>query len=102
MEEETGTYFDLIFSEDHSKKIKKKDAVDEEELGSIEPEAFKLRPEDFANPTDYVKCFVSEVRKMHRSDVKNEIRRKESLGYNFKTENLHPKSFRTPLVNQNK
>ena len=45
-----------------------------------------------------MKSFVTEVRKLHRSDVKNEIRRKESLGYNFKTENLQPKSFREPLV----
>ena len=34
---------------------------------------------------------------MHRSDIKNEIRRKESLGYNFKTENLQPSAFRSPL-----
>ena len=37
---------------------------------------------------------------MHRSDIKNEIRRKESLGYNFKTENLHPSAFRSPLLNK--
>ena len=98
---ENGTYFDLIFNQVSKKKKSKKEGKDEEELGSIEPEAFKLKPEDFDDPIDYVKSFVTEVRKLHRSDVKNEIRRKESLGYNFKTENLQPRSFREPLVTKN-
>ena len=78
----------MIFDQYKQKKKVKKDSKEEEDLGSIEPEAFKLKPEDFTEPLDYVKAFVTEVRKLHRSDVKNEIRRKESLGYNFKTENL--------------
>ena len=101
IDEENGTYFDLIFSQENSKKNGAKEAKDEEELGSTEPEAFKLKVEEYMNSADYVKSFVAEVRKLHRSDVKNEIRRKESLGYNFKTENLQPSAFRKPLVGKN-
>ena len=50
------------------------------------------------SPLDYVRSFVSEVRKLHTSDAKNELRRKESLGRIFKTENLQPRALRTPLL----
>ena len=63
-------------------------AEDEDELGSTEPEAFKLNVEDFKKGVDYVKGYVRETRKLHRSDARNEVRRRESLGYSFKTENL--------------
>lgn len=72
----------------------------EDELGSMEPEAMRLRPEDFDKGTDYVKSFINETRKLHRSDARNEQRRRESLGYSFKTENLHPAAFRKPLVDK--
>lgn len=98
LNEENGTYFDLIF--DQHDRPKKKEGIDELELGSIEPEAFKLKINDFESPLEYVKGFTREVRKLHRSDIKNEIRRKESLGYNFQTENLHPSAFRSPLVDK--
>lgn len=74
--------------------------IDEEELGCTEPEAFKLTPLHFKSPLDYVRSFVSEVRKLHTSDAKNELRRKESLGRIFKTENLQPKALRTPLLDK--
>lgn len=71
---------------------------DEEELGSTEPEAFKLREEDFAKPADYVRSFVRELKKLHHSDARNEIRRRESLSYVFRTENLQPKALRKPIA----
>jgi len=71
---------------------------DEEELGSTEPEAFKLREEEFSSPADYVRSFVREIRKLHHSDARNELRRRESLSYVFKTENLQPKALRKSLV----
>jgi len=73
--------------------------VAEEDLGCIEPEAFKLAPTQFKSPIDYVRNFVAEVRKLHTSDAKNESRRKESLGHIFKTENLQPRAFRRGLLN---
>ena len=76
------------------------DEIDEEELGCTEPGAFKLAPEHFKSPLDYVRSFVSEVRKLHTSDAKNELRRKESLGRIFKTENLQPRALRTPLLDE--
>lgn len=75
------------------------DDNDEEELGSQEPEAFKLNQSDFHNPLDYVLAYVRETKKLHRSDARNEIRRKESLGFSFKTKNLQPECLRKPLVN---
>ena len=75
-------------------------AEDEDELGSTEPEAFKLNVEDFKKGVDYVKGYVRETRKLHRSDARNEVRRRESLGYSFKTENLQPKAMRKPLVDK--
>ena len=73
-------------------------AEDEDELGSTEPEALKLRPEDFAKASDFVKSYVRETRKIHNSDAKNELRRRESLGNTFRTENLQARAFRSPLV----
>ena len=52
-DEENGTYFDLIF--DRHEIPKKKEGIDELELGSVEPEAFKLKIDDFESPTEYVK-----------------------------------------------
>jgi hypothetical protein len=72
--------------------------IDEEELGSTEPAAFRLDPKDFRNPIDYVKSYVKEVRQLHSGDAKNDLRRKESLGHIFKTENLHPSGLREPLL----
>jgi hypothetical protein len=60
--------------------------------------AFQLQPGEFKSPLDYVRSFVSEVRKLHSSDAKNEQRRKESLGHIFNTENLQPLALRTPLL----
>ena len=48
-----------------------------------------------------MRSFVSEVRKIHTSDAKNELRRKESLGHIFKTENLQPRAFRKQLLKSN-
>lgn len=59
--------------------------LDEDELGSTEPEALKLDPKDFKHGKDYVLSYVRETRKLHASDAKNELRRRESLGYSFKT-----------------
>ena len=73
---------------------------DEDELGSTEPEALKLRPEDFARGADYIRSYVRETRRLHNSDARNEARRRESLGFSFKTENLQPSAFRKPLVNK--
>ena len=67
---------------------------DEDELGSTEPEALKLRPEDFSRRADYVKSYVRETRKLHGSDARNEVRRRENLSYSFKTENLQPRCMR--------
>lgn len=61
---------------------------DEDELGDTEPEAFKLKQENFQCGSDYVKAYVRATRKLHISDARNEARRRESLGYSFKTENL--------------
>ena len=44
----------------------------EDELGSMEPEAFQLKPENFAKPADFVKSFIRATRKMHFSDVRND------------------------------
>lgn len=68
--------------------------LDEDELGSTEPEALKLDPKDFKHGKDYVLSYVRETRKLHASDAKNELRRRESLSYSFKTQNLQPKAMR--------
>lgn len=47
-----------------------------------------------------MKGYVRETRKLHYSDQKNEERRRVSLGYSFKTENLQPKALRKPLVDK--
>ena len=47
---------------------------------------------------DYVRGYVRETRKLHQSDQRNEVRRRESLGYSFKTENLQPRCMRQALV----
>lgn len=73
---------------------------DEDELGDTEPEAFKLDPEDFKDGGEYVRAYVRATRKLHSSDARNEMRRRESLGYSFKTENLQPKALRKPLVDK--
>lgn len=75
-----------------------KNKLDEEELGSTLPQAFHLQPEDYKSNQDYVSSFVREIRKLHKSDARNEVRRKESLGFSFKTENLQARAFNTPLV----
>ena len=93
----------MIHNHNHNMPVSKNDdkpGEDEDELGSTEPEAFKLDPSDFANGLDYVKSFVKETRKKHISDQRNEVRRRESLGYSFKTENLQPRSFRKALVDK--
>ena len=64
----------------------------------MEPEALQLKPKDFLRAKDYVSSYVRATRKMHNSDVRNEFRRRESLGYSFKTENLQPTAFRKSLV----
>lgn len=86
---------------EQQKSCKSSEAQDEEELGSTEPEAFKLKEEDFGKPADYVRSFVRELKKLHYSDAKNEIRRRESLGYSFRTENLQPKALRKQIATSN-
>ena len=96
--------FDFIEVSKLSEKLATSNSLgqDEDELGDTEPEAFKLRPEDFKTGSEYVKAYVRTIRKLHFSDAKNEARRRESLGYYFKTENLQPKALRKALVdNQN-
>jgi len=69
--------------------------LDGEDLkGAREPVAFKLDQSKFSTPLDYVKSFIAEVKKLHKSDARNELRRKESLGNQFKTESLQPSAFR--------
>lgn len=91
-----------LFDACKTKKDKEdeQNCLDEDELGSTEPEALKLDPKDFKQAKDYVLSYVRETRKLHASDAKNELRRRESLGYSFKTENLQPKAMRKSLVNQ--
>ena len=59
-----------------------------------------MKCEDFSDGKEYIRAYVRATRKLHISDAKNEIRRRESLGYSFKTENLQPKAFRKPLADK--
>ena len=61
----------MIHNHNHNMPTKNnedKPGEDEDELGSTEPEAFKLDPSDFASGLEYVKSFVKETRKKHISD----------------------------------
>jgi hypothetical protein len=83
------------------------DEVREDELESEDedtdpglrrPKALDLNPNDFATGMEYVKSFVKEVRKLHRSDAHNDSRRADSLGHAYFTENLQPQALRAPLT----
>lgn len=70
---------------------------DEEDFGLKCPIAYKLEESEFESGLDYVKSFVSELKKLHKSDVHNEERKAQSLGRVYHTQNLQPECFRGKL-----
>ena len=56
-----------------------------------------MKPEKFSTSRDYIKSFVSQMKKINRADHENEAQRKDTLSFNFITQNQQPTAFRKPI-----